>query len=122
MAVSKRRHKVFTPKKRKALPPISFEIYDQTFEAYPEVQGSVILEFAAAMDGGDDDNGAASAALIVSFFDKVLKPESLKAFKKLTHDPETIVEVDELAEIVSWLLEEYTSRPLEVSSVSSENS
>lgn len=120
MAVAKR-HKSFTKKDRKPSPPLSFELYGQDFNAYPDLQGSVVLEFAASMSGGDDeDSGSSSAALIVNFFEKALKPESLERFNKLIHDPETIVEAEELADIVGWLLENYTSRDLKVSSVQSD--
>ena len=117
-----KRHKSFTPKARKASAPLSFELYDKTFDAYPDLQGSVILEFAASMAGDGEDGGGASAALIVDFFKKALKPDSFKEFDELTHDPEKIVEAGELAEIVGWLMEMYTSRDLKESSGESENS
>lgn len=120
MAVAKR-HKDFTPKARKKAPPLSFSLYGQEFEAYPELQGSVILSFAASMSGGDDENGT-SAALILNFFDEALKPESLERFKKLIHDPETIVEAELLAELVGYLMENLTSRDLGESSEQSDNS
>lgn len=130
MVAIAKRHKSFTPKNRKKSPPLSFELFDETFHAYPDLQGAVILEFAAAMaesaeavdEDGEAAGGGSAAGLIINFFDKALKPESLKSFKKLVHDPEKIIEADELAEIVSWLMEQYTSRNLEESSEPSSSS
>lgn len=123
MAVAKKRHKSFTPKNRKSPEPLTFDLYDQTFTAYPELQGMVILDFAAAMaPGGDEDESGNDAGLISAIFDEVLEPESLERFKKLTRDPKTIVPAELLAEIVGWLMEEYTGRDLAESSPSSDNS
>lgn len=116
-----KRHRSFTPSKKAKKAPITFELYDETFEAYPELQGTVILEFASKMSaasaGGDDDDsddrsGAAAASLIVDFFKIALKPESHERFLVLTHDPERIVDAEVLTSIVGWLMEEYTDRPL----------
>jgi hypothetical protein len=124
-----KRHKSFGKKTQKKLPPITFDLIDETFEAHPRLQGAVVLEFAAAMAGtaGDDDEdsmgqGAAAAAVILDFFNHALTEESLKRFRKLTHDPERIVDTEDLTEIVSWLMEQYTDRDLEDASEPSENS
>jgi hypothetical protein len=128
--VAAKRHKSFTPKNRKKSTPLTFELYDETFEAFPDLQGAVILDFAASMstsnskiDEDEDGVGGAEAAnLIVTFFEKALLPDSLQRFNKLIRDPDTIVEAELLAEIVGWLMEQYTSRDLAVSSVSSASS
>lgn len=125
-AATPKRHRSFTRDHLQKREPITFDIYDETFEAWPSLQGVVLLEFVAELnkfngpqDGEDSetaaDTGAAAAAVLLSFFDHALKPESLERFKALTHDPERVVEIDDLNEIVSWLMEEYTSRPTEAS-------
>jgi hypothetical protein len=45
------------------------------------------------------------------FFEKVLVDESLERFNALTVDKDKVVSVTTLAEIVSWLISEYTDRP-----------
>jgi hypothetical protein len=45
------------------------------------------------------------------FFKNVLQDESYARFDALTRDKNRIVEVETLAEIVSWLMEEYSDRP-----------
>ena len=122
MTVAKR-HRVFTPKARKKVAPLSFDLYGETFECWPELQGSVILEFGAAMAGSSDEDGPDnSSAVINGFFDEALKPDSLKAFRAQTHSHDKITDPEELAEIVGWLLENYTSRDLGESSPEPENS
>lgn len=109
----------FTPKARKKSDPISFTLYGEEFHAYEELQGSVILSFAAAMG---DENGGTSAQLILDFFETALKPDSFTRFDKLIHDPETIVPADSLAEIVGYIMENLTSRDLKESSAEPQNS
>jgi hypothetical protein len=116
----KARHKSFTPKNRKVAAPLTFELYGETLEAWPELQGSTILEFSAMFSS--EDEGSSSATLILTFFDRALKPDSLEKFNKVIHDPETIVPAEDLAEIVGWLMQEYTGRDLEDASPSSTNS
>lgn len=110
MASTPKRHRSFTPKKKNET-PLTFDLFDEVFEAYPAVQGTVVLEFVASIADTDEDNGAGAAAAILGFFEKTLKPESLKRFTALTHDPERVIDAEELSEIVGWLMEEYTDRP-----------
>ena len=119
MATQPKRHRSFTKKDQKPAEPITFDIYDEVFEAWPRIQGAVILEFAAQMaelsSDDDDENttsGAAAAGLLLEFFNNALKPDDLVRFKTLIHDPEKIVEAEELADIVGWLMEQYTARNL----------
>lgn len=88
--------------------PLSFELYDETFECYPAVPGKVLLSLAATSAA---DDGAAAAKTITTFFEKVLKPESFERFDKLAGDPERVVTVETLSEIVAWLMENYAERP-----------
>jgi len=114
--VAKKRHKSFAPKVDKA-EPITFTILDEEFEAYPQLQGAVIIDLLAGLaDTGEEGNSAAAATLLTDIFEVALKPESLTRFKALTHDPERIVDLETLSEIVAWLMEEYTDRPTEDSS------
>jgi hypothetical protein len=54
-----------------------------------------------------------SAGAILKFFEKVLVAESFERFNALAEDPERIVTVQTLADIVGWIMEEYSNRPLE---------
>jgi hypothetical protein len=90
------------------LEPLSFALYGEDFECYPEVQGKLLLDLVA--DSSSDDP-VKSSAIVTKFFEYVLKPESKDRFNALVSDPERIVTVDTLAEITGWLIEEYTNRP-----------
>lgn len=105
------RHRSFTPKKRTEKPP-TFDVYDQTFTGRPAIQGAVVLEFLETSDGLD---GANSAKKILSFFESALEEESYVRFNELIHNPETVIELEELTEILAFLIEEYTSRPTQAS-------
>lgn len=88
--------------------PISFKLYDEEFHCVPRMQGKVMLNI---VEDSASDDPAASARTINSFFKKVLKDESFTRFDGLLEDKDRVVSVETLAEIVSWLLEEYSNRP-----------
>jgi hypothetical protein len=91
---------------------IVFKIYDEEFECYPQMQGKILLEFVKKSASEDTVD---SVEAIESFFGKVLLPESAERFDALARDPNRVVSVSTLAQIVSWVMEEYSDRPLEES-------
>jgi hypothetical protein len=95
-------------KRKKKTEPISFKLYEEEFHCVSEIQGQVLLEFAAK--SSSDDPGS-SASIIADFFGSVLTDESYKRFSVLVKDKEKVVPVETLAEITSWLMEAYTERP-----------
>jgi hypothetical protein len=88
--------------------PISFKLYDETFDCVKQVQGHVLLELVA--DSSSTDPAKASA-VVTKFFEYVLTDESYARFDLLVKDKEKIVSVETLADITSWLVEEYSARP-----------
>lgn len=97
----------FTPKTPEKTEPLAFELYDETFECRPAIQGAVILEFLSAGEG----DGSGAARQILGFYEQALFPEAFERFSALINDPDRIVDLETLTEIVGWLIEEYTSRP-----------
>lgn len=91
-----------------ATEPISFKLHDEEFWCKPALQGKVLLGLVA---GTSSEDPAKAASTITDFFDYVLVEDSHKAFNSLLVDPDRIVSVETLSEIVSWLIEEYTERP-----------
>lgn len=89
---------------------ITFKIYDEEFHCFPEMQGRTLLEFVRLSQSEDTTD---SAIAMEKFFEKVLFPESYERFDALAKDPERIVSVSTLAEIVSWIVSQYTDRPTE---------
>jgi hypothetical protein len=89
--------------------PVAFKLHGQDFECRAALQGKILLTLVAKSN--DTDNPGAAAEVINDFFKYVLLPESYERFNTLTTDPDTIVEVETLGEIVGWLVEQYSERP-----------
>lgn len=104
-----RKAKSFTSSKEKVVvEPITFELEGEDFEAYGQVPGAVLLDFIAA-SSQEDSNGTAGA--IIGYLKSSMNRENFKRFDKLTRDPEIIIELQVLADIVAYLIEERTDRP-----------
>jgi hypothetical protein len=107
--------KDFGGKTEQELEPVSFQLWGEEFHCVKSIQGKVMLDMVSKSSSEDPSE---SAGLVTSFFDQVLLDESLERFNKLLESKDKIVTVDTLAEIVSWLTEQYTNRPSEGSQVS----
>lgn len=106
---ARRTVKSFTSSKEKVkLEPIPFELEGESFEAYGQVPGAVLLDFIAA-SSQDDSTGTAGA--ITGYLKSSMDKENFKRFDKLTRDPEVVIELQVLADIVAYLIEERTNRP-----------
>jgi hypothetical protein len=108
---ARRTLKSFTSSKEKTkVEPIQFELEGETFDAYGQVPGAVLLDFIAA-SSQEDSTGTAGA--ILGYLKSSMDKETFKRFDKLTRDPEKIIELQVLADIVAYLIEERTNRPTE---------
>lgn len=108
--------KKFTPRasSAKKAEPIEFEVYDQTFTAVPTLPGIALLSFMSALDNradGESENQANARIMaeIVPFFEAALEEESYKRFMKVASNPETPLEIEDLVEIISYLIEKFTT-------------
>jgi coenzyme F420-reducing hydrogenase beta subunit len=90
------------------LEPISFKIHDEEFHCIRAMQGKVLLDMIAKSSSEDP---AEQAGIVTSFFAQVLDDESLERFNALVTDKHRIVTTETLAEITSWLIEQYSDRP-----------
>ena len=113
--VSKTRHKSFGSPKDLELDNITFDIYGEDFTARPEVQGVHLLRFSQKISS--EDQAAVSDALL-DFFKVALYKESYDRMAELWEDPDRVVPIEVLSDIVAFLVEEYTSRPTKASSES----
>ena len=69
-----------------------------------------MLDLAAL--SGDEENVANAATAIDIFFKAVLKSdEEYKRFDRLCKDPDVMINVETLFDIVQWLMETYGERP-----------
>ena len=91
-----------------SLDPVTFKLHGEEFTCVRELQGKVLLDLVA--DSSTEDP-AKTAATLTKLFKTVLLDESYERFDTLLNDKEKIVPVETLAEITSWLIEEYSDRP-----------
>lgn len=95
---------------------IMFRLYGEDFYCRPQIPGKVMLDLAGR--SGNDDDTAASATVITDFFKYVLVQESYTRFNTLCEDPDRIVTIEQLMDIISWLMETYSNRPTQRPEVS----
>lgn len=88
---------------------VVFKLYGEDFACRSQLPGKVMLDLASRT--ADEENAALSATVITDFFKYVLLPESLERFDKLCVDPDRIVTMEQLMDIVAWLMETYADRP-----------
>lgn len=88
--------------------PLEFELNGEHFSCKPAVQGSVLLEFVRDAAGED---GADSARALYNFLESSMETAEYERLSTLLHDPEVIIDIALIGEIVSWLVEEYSERP-----------
>lgn len=106
--------KKFTPKAQNSKrTPIKFELYEEQFEAVPHLQGITMIHFIEATSNleGSEESSAGIVSEIMPFFKAALVPESYERFKALTKSHDKVLEIDDLMDILSWLIQEYTDRP-----------
>jgi hypothetical protein len=88
--------------------PISFKLCDEEFTCRPQIPGKTILDLATKTA---DENASDAGKVVDQFFSTVLVPESLERFNVLCLDPERIVHMETLMDIIQWLVEMYSERP-----------
>ncbi len=103
-------------KKRK---DISFRVDDDLFHAARGVPADVLLDFATEFSSMDTTATVdQQLRAFRSMLEVVLLPESLERFTARMRDRENPIEIDQVEEIVTWLMEQYGLRPTEPSSAS----
>lgn len=102
---------------KKGAEPILFEFWGETLSAKPRIQGAVILDFIGASSDAEED-GSALTRRILPFFKSALTKESYETFSEIIRSDDKIVEVEELMDVLSWLISEYTNRPTDGSAES----
>ena len=93
---------------KKKVDTISFELEGEQFEAYGQVPGAVLLDFIAASSVED---GTGTAGAIIGYLKASMDKATYRRFDKLTRDPELLIELTTLADIVGYLIEQRTDRP-----------
>jgi hypothetical protein len=98
---------------------ISFRVDDDLFHAARGVPAEVLLDFATEFSSMETSATVdQQLKAFRSMLEVVLLPESLKRFSERMRDRENPIEIDQVEDIVTWLMEQYGLRPTEPSSVS----
>jgi len=93
----------------KPVEELHFSLHGEDFQCKPKIQGKVLLDLIARSNA--QENPAEAAKLISEFFGIVLLKESFERFTALTLSEDKIIDVEQLSDIVAWLVEEYAKRP-----------
>lgn len=88
--------------------PLGFELNGEQFECFRAVQGSVLLKFVRDAASGD---GAASAGALYDFLKAAMPVDEYARLDSMLNNPEVIIDVEEIGEVVSWLVSEMAGRP-----------
>jgi len=97
--------------------PLVFTLCGQEFNCRRAIQGKDMLDLITATTA---DNGVRAAQAAFGFFEIALLPEDYTRFQELLNSDTEIISVQKLSEITAWLIEEYTARPTEPQSDSSD--
>lgn len=82
--------------------PIEFEIAGTTVSALPTVTGMITLEF---LEGISSDETTDNLSAVRLYLDNSFDKENKKKFLGLVNDPANGIELSDLTEIMSWLVE-----------------
>lgn len=88
--------------------PVTFKLYGNEFECYKQINGIALLRFVKEANSED---GARATQALLDIFNRVMNDKEYERFIELCEDPDTIVPVEVLSEIISFLIEVYTDRP-----------
>lgn len=93
------------------LEPVTFDLAGETFTAKPELQGIVLMDFLEASDGG----GVSSIVAFKNFLKESMDEEEYTRFNDTLRNAKVNIDIEQIAKIVGFLVEEYTSRPTKAS-------
>ena len=88
--------------------PLVFKLHGEEFTCKPAIQGKLLIDLAK---NGNSEDPSKAAETIEMFFGYVLVDSDKERFQNLLVDPDRIVSVEVLSEIIGWLMGEYTNRP-----------
>lgn len=100
------------PVKQDELEPVAFSLYGETFNCYKQIHGVTLLRFVKQASSED---GSETTDAMLGIFEKVMPREEYERFEALCDDPDTVVPVETLGDIIGFLMECYSDRPKEES-------
>ncbi len=107
--------KDFTRKRSK----IEFQIDDDVFEASPAIPADILTDFVVQFAGVENLPALKRVEALTEVLSMVLKPESFERFAARKKDRDNPIDLEQINDIIVWLMEQYGQRPTRPSQVSS---
>ena len=96
---------------------ITFRVDDDIFHAARGVPAEVLMDFATQFSGMNLETPVdEQLKAFRGVFELVLLPESLERFNLRMRDRENPIDIGQVEEIITWLMEKYGLRPTELPS------
>lgn len=113
------RHKDFTKKQK--LEPVTFTLDGDTFHCVRKMPGGMIKKIAAL---GNIENKSVEQKIntFIDILKDLLLDDSYEIFNGRINDKMNPIDIEEMSDIIEWLIEVYTGRPLAQSSESVDGS
>lgn len=91
---------------------IEFKIDGDVFRCHPRLPAQVLMDFAVKADKmGDNPTGEQGIQAMLDVLEATLLPENFHRFQGRMKDPDNPIELDQVSEIVPWIMESYGLRP-----------
>lgn len=100
------------PRKR-----VAFTIDGDVFEAPPVLPAMVLMEYTKTFNAHkDSDDPADQMASMTGVLELILRPASYKLFMARLSDPERPIDLEQLQQVIEFVMEEYGMRPTQLPS------
>jgi len=90
---------------------IEFQVDEDVFEAAPAIPAGVLTQFVVKFSGVENLPASERVKAFGEVLEMVLKPESFERFLRRLEDRERPIDINQLNDIIVWLMEQYGQRP-----------
>lgn len=103
---------------------IEFQIDDDVFRAVPVIPADVMIKFVQRFEDMDPESKKSSEniAALLETLETLLIPDSFKRFRARMGDADAAIDINQVNEVVEWVMGEYGMRPTQSSDPSSTGS
>lgn len=105
----------FTKQRRE----IKFKIDDDVFEVAPALPAGVLMDFATDFQKLDKESGEDQKRSMMTILETVLVAGSYQRFTQRMQDRLQPIDLEQVNDVIEWIMEEYGMRPTEPSEDSS---
>lgn len=99
--------KDFTRKRNK----IEFQIDEDVFEAAPAIPADILTDFVVKFADVENLPAVKRVEALTEVLGMVLKPESFQRFQSRKKDRDNPIELEQINDVIVWLMEQYGQRP-----------